>query len=199
MSTSCQLWLWGSQWISEFFASITLNHLRWWGPLYLFIAYSMQSHSYKSSASKGPDCGSPINSKPNSSRRWGACDHHELVIRKILPCLPEDMEEELHTTDAEALWKHMLWKHMLWKCSLIWTDVQGGQKWIKSYSSHCWTFAEGQQHVSLVNFLNFYWFLVLQISGWGLSGYKWHSFKGSDKGWCARSGPCRSLCETLKL
>lgn len=42
--------------------------------------------------------------------------HQELVIHKVLPsCLPEDMEEELHTTDAEALWKHMLWKHMLWK------------------------------------------------------------------------------------
>ena len=38
--------------------------------------------------------------------------HQELVIQKVLPCLPEDMEEEPHTTDAEALWKHMLWKHV---------------------------------------------------------------------------------------
>ena len=30
--------------------------------------------------------------------------HQELVIQKVLPCLPEDMEEEPHTTDAEALW-----------------------------------------------------------------------------------------------
>lgn len=34
--------------------------------------------------------------------------------------------------------------------SLIWTDTQGGRKFIKSYSSRSWTFAEGHQHVHVL-------------------------------------------------
>ena len=85
MSNCCQIWLWGSQWISEFFASITLNPLRWWGPSLIFALPNCKAIATSPLAQ---DQIVPAQSTPSPTVLGDEAhvSHQELV--KVLPCLP---------------------------------------------------------------------------------------------------------------
>ena len=82
------------------------------------ICRALQSHSYKMPQVLWPkkdqivQLPTPSPTDLHHEAHVSICERSG-VIQKLLPCLPEDLEEEEpHESDAEALWKQMLWKHV---------------------------------------------------------------------------------------